>query len=67
MRGCQPEDMPFGDLWDDDPEPVQLEAEIGPGPEVLGHLYLPNGEIGYTLLSHRPVRFGFRRPEDCYE
>lgn len=65
-RLCGPDDEPYGDLYDE-PAAPHLDVDIGPGPAVIGHLYGPGGDIEWTVLEYRPVRFGFRRPDDCFE
>lgn len=51
---------PEGDEW-------ELEVEVGEGPAVLGQLLGPDGQVIFQHLEYRPVRFGFRKPGDCYE
>lgn len=43
-----------------------ISVEEGEGPEVLGTLLDARGKVSHTLLSFRPVRFGYQRPDRCY-
>lgn len=55
----------WGDDYEDDYEdeqadPPTLDVEIG-GPEVLGELYGPDGEVMFTLVDRPVIPFGFCR------
>ena len=52
------QDMPYGDLWDDDPIAPHLEVEIG-GPEIVGTILGPDGGPLHTVLDRDLFPFGF--------
>lgn len=65
-----PPDFPgvWGPEWEDEEPNVSTpDVEIGDGPEVLGYILGPDGSVSHTLLSYRPVRFGYQKPSRCYE
>lgn len=50
------------DDWDEDEPPTVpcVDVEIG-GPEVLGELLGPKGEVMFTLVDRPVIPFGFCR------
>jgi hypothetical protein len=48
------------DFEDELPIPPPLEVDIG-GPEVLGELFGPDGEVMFTLVDRPILPFGFCR------
>lgn len=53
-----PEDMPYGDLWDDDIAAPSIEVEIT-DPEVVGTILGPDGQPLHTVLARETFPFGF--------
>lgn len=59
MRGFDdPDDMPYGDLWDCDIAVPSLEVEIT-DPDVVGTILGPDGQPLHTVLSRERFPFGF--------
>lgn len=64
MRGCDPDDVPFGDLYDEPSDYLDgwhaIQVEVT-DPEPVGTLWVvANGrQEQWTLLDREPIRFGF--------
>lgn len=58
--------MPEYHRWTTEHFGHTMSAEQGPGPEVLGYILGPDGDVSHTLLSFRPVRFGYQTEDRCY-